>query len=113
MWSTQGQNWKNLLRKSKISFDMVNWASNPKIKPKAQMLRTPIKAQAQIKAQLLKPNPNWAPEIFKAHFEYAPATSKIHTDKWLSCPPEPGNTSVRFHEHNSNISNSIYIIIFL
>ena len=53
------------------------------------------------------------PEIFKAHFEYAPATSKVITDKWLSCPPEPGNTSVRFHEHNSNIPNSIYIIIFL
>jgi hypothetical protein len=26
-----------------------------------------------------KPNPNWAPEIFKAHFEYAPATSKDRT----------------------------------
>jgi hypothetical protein len=32
-----------------------------------QMLRTPIKAQAQSEL---------GPEIFKAHFEYAPATSK-------------------------------------
>jgi hypothetical protein len=30
----QGQNWKTQLRKSKFSFDMVNWASNPKFKPK-------------------------------------------------------------------------------
>jgi hypothetical protein len=48
-----------------------NWAQ-------AQFIWTP-KAQVAIhnhKAQLLKPNPNWAPEISKAQLKWAPATSK-------------------------------------
>ena len=45
--------------------------------PWAQLLKTPIKAQAQIKAQLHKPNPNWAPDISKAQSLFAPATSKL------------------------------------
>ena len=83
----------------------------------AQLLRT-AKAQAHhqgpIQAQLLKAQSELGPEIFKAHFEYAPATSKLRsiTDKWLSCPPEPGNTSVRFHEHNSNNFQTLFIYLY-
>jgi hypothetical protein len=32
------------------------------MKAQIQLLWTPIKGQAQIEAQLLKPNPNWAPD---------------------------------------------------
>jgi hypothetical protein len=77
--------------------------------PWPQLLRTPIKAQ--FKAQLPKPNPNWAPLLFTSPIRIGPPkypkpTLFMHPPHprtvsissavtsiilWLSCPPEPDN----------------------
>ena len=51
------------------------------------------------------------PEIFKAHFEYAPATSKVITDKWLSCPPEPA-TQVFVFTNTIVTFQTLFILLY-
>jgi hypothetical protein len=67
-WKKKGQNWKSR-SKSQI-FDFVKLGLKPK--SKAQALKCyvhPSRPNCQAQFEL-------GPEIFKAHFEYAPATSK-------------------------------------
>jgi hypothetical protein len=99
-------------KKRKLGLGPINLDTQS---PMAQLLRTLAQGPK------FKPNPNWAPKIFKAHFEYAPATSKLQINSWachlylpggvqflstwLSRPPAPGD-SVYFHRHISNISQT-------
>jgi hypothetical protein len=65
IWA-RGKNWKNQLRKRKewkLGLGPINLDTQG---PTAPLLWTPIKAQ------LLKPNPNWAPLLFTSPIRFGP-----------------------------------------